>query len=229
VATHPGSGAQLDNGVGPRVVLIDDHAFFRRGLRELIESHGGIEVVGEGGDGAEAVELARDHRPDVVVMDANMPIVSGVEATERLKSAAPEVEVLMLTISAEDVTVVDALRAGASGYVLKDAPIEEICRSIQAVASGQLLVSPRVARVLGGTIGDAQDRSELASVLRSTLSERECEVLRLLSLGRANAEIAAELHLSPATVKNHVAEILRKLGVENRVEAAAMAVRAGLA
>jgi|SRR5215210_1674058 len=212
-----------------RVVLVDDHDFFRNGLRELLTEHGGVQVVGDAADGEQGIALARELGPDVVVMDLNMPRMSGVEATKHVTDSAPGVRVLALTISADDRTVIDAIRAGASGYVLKGASVEEIYRAIEAVAAGQLLVSPRVTRALQGVIGDSADRSELASTLRSTLSERELEVLRLLAMGRGNVEIAKELFLSPATVKNHVAEILRKLGVENRVEAAAAAVRAQLA
>jgi DNA-binding NarL/FixJ family response regulator len=213
-----------------RVVLVDDHDFFRDGLRELLTEHGGVEILGEGADGAEAIELVSRHRPDVVIMDLNMPRMSGVEAT-RLLTADPsgaETRVLMLTISADDSAVIDAIRAGASGYILKDAPIEEIFRAIEAVASGQLLVSPRVARALVGAVGESADRSQLAETIISALSKRELEVLRLVAEGRGNAEIAKELFLSPATVKNHVAKLLNKLGVENRVEAAACAVRARL-
>jgi DNA-binding NarL/FixJ family response regulator len=213
---------------GVRIVLVDDHDFFRDGLRELLTAHGGVEILAEGADGSEAVELARRHRPEVVVMDLNMPRMSGVEATRRLTSESAETRVLMLTISADDSAVVDAIRAGASGYMLKDAPIEQIFRAIQAVASGQLLVSPRVARAVVGAVWESGDRSELAATITSALSARELEVLRLMAAGRGNAKIAAELYLSPATVKNHVAEVLNKLEVENRVEAAAVAVRAQL-
>ena len=213
-----------------RVVLVDDHAFFRDGLRELLTEHGGVEILGEGADGAEAIELVRRLRPDVVIMDLNMPRMSGVEATRRL-TAGPspaETRVLMLTISSDDTAVIDAIRAGASGYILKDAPIEQILRAIEAVASGQLLVSPSVARALVGAVGESGDRSQLAEAIVSVLSKRELEVLRLVAEGRGNGEIAKELFLSPATVKNHVAEVLNKLGVENRVEAAVCAVRAQL-
>jgi len=215
-------------GPGVRVVLVDDHDFFRDGLRELLAERGGVEILGEGADGTEAIELVRRHRPDVVIMDLNMPRMSGVEATRRLTAESAETRVLMLTISADDSAVIDAIRAGASGYVLKDAPVEEIRRAIEAVASGQLLVSPRVARALVGAVGELADRSQRAETITSALTERELEVLRLVASGRGNAEIARELFLSPATVKNHVAEILSKLGVENRVEAAACAVRAQL-
>src|SRR5215211_5622897 len=216
-------------GAEIRVILVDDHDFFRGGLRELLTEHGGVEVVAEASDGAECIELVHRHRPDVVVMDLNMPRMSGVEATERLTASSAAARVLVLTISADDRSVIDAIKAGASGYMLKDAPVEEIYRAIQAVASGQLLVSPRVSPALVGVLGDAADRSKLAAAIESTLSHRELEVLRLLALGRGNAEIADELFLSPATVKNHVAEVLNKLGVDNRVEAAVYAVRAELA
>jgi DNA-binding NarL/FixJ family response regulator len=210
------------------VILVDDHDFFRGGLRELLTEHGGVDVVAEAADGAEGIELVEQHRPDVVVMDLNMPRMSGVEATERLTASSAGARVLVLTISADDRTVIDAIKAGASGYMLKDAPVEDIYRAIQAVASGQLLVSPRVSRALVGVLGDAADRSKLAAAIESTLSDRELEVLRLLAIGRGNADIAGELFLSPATVKNHVAEVLNKLGVDNRVEAAVYAVRAEL-
>ena len=215
-------------GTEIRVLLVDDHDFFRGGLRELLTEHGGVDVVAEAADGGEGIELADRHRPDVVVMDLNMPGLSGVEATERLTASSADARVLVLTISADDTTVVDAIKAGASGYMLKDAPVEEIYRAIQAVASGQLLVSPRVSRALVGVLGAAADRSKLAAAIESTLSERELQILRLLAMGRGNADIADELFLSPATVKNHVAEVLNKLGVENRIEAAAYAVRADL-
>src|SRR3954452_8033633 len=211
-----------------RVVLVDDHDFFRDGLRELLTDHGGVEILGEGADGSEAIELVHRHSPDVVVMDLNMPRMSGVEATRRLTAQAAGARVLMLTISADDNAVIDAIRAGASGYMLKDAPAEEIVRAIEAVASGQLLVSPRVARALVGAAGEVADRAQLAGTITSILSDRELDVLRRLAAGRENAEIADDLFLSPATVKNHVAEILNKLEVENRVEAAACAVRAQL-
>jgi len=212
-----------------RVALVDDHDFFRAGFRELLSEYDDIEIVGEADNGLASIELYERRRPDVMVMDLAMPRMSGVEATMRLTSTWLDVRVLVVTVAADDTTVIEAIRAGARGYVLKDAPVEEIVRAVHAVAAGQLLVSPRVARALVGAVGPAADRSRKASVIESALSDREREVLRLLATGRKNSEIAAVLHLSPATVKNHVTEILNKLQVENRVEAAVFAVRSGMA
>jgi DNA-binding NarL/FixJ family response regulator len=212
-------------GADIRVVLVDDHDLFRKGLRELLAEEDGLEVIGEAADGAAALELAARMRPDVMVMDLKMPRMSGVEATRRL-SEIDGLCILMLTVSAEDESVVDAIRAGASGYVLKVAAIEEIAAAIRTVASGQLLVSPTVARAVVAALAEPADRSRLAARITARLSDREVEVLRLLATGKGNAEIAEEMYLSPATVKNHVAEILDKLDVENRVEAAVLAARA---
>ena len=207
-----------------RVVVVDDHDLFRHGLRELFEEQG-IRVVGEASDGEEAVRLATHSLPDVVVMDLNLPRVSGVEAIRRLTSAAPTVRVLVLTISADDDDVLDAIEAGASGYLLKDASIAEIAAGVRAAAAGDALLSPRIAVHLlkrlrcGGSNGEV-DHAEL--------SDRELEVLRLMAQGRENAVIAQSLVISPRTVKNHISSILAKLRMENRIQAAVYAVRRGI-
>jgi DNA-binding NarL/FixJ family response regulator len=212
-----------------RVLIVDDHDFFRTGLRSLLTAHPGIDVVGEASDGAAGIELYARREPDVVLMDLNMPVLSGVEATRRLIAQRPDARVLMLTVSADDKDVLDAVRAGASGYLLKEAVIDEVVRGISAVASGQFLASPRVTRSLATAAEDAAVRTERVEQAAGSLSERELGVLRLIAEGKGNNDIGQELHISPSTVKHHVGEILDKLGVENRVEAAVYAVRSGLA
>ena len=211
-----------------RVLLVDDHDFFRSGLRTLLAEDPSIEVVGEAPDGAAGIELFGRRRPDVVLMDLQMPRLSGVEATRRLTESWPDARVLVLTVSVEDKGVLEAVRAGASGYLVKDAPTEEIVRAIHAVAKGQFLTSTRVAPALLTAVEDAAERAKGVARVASALSEREIRVLQLIAQGKANSEISAELYLSPSTVKTHVGEILEKLGVENRVEAAVYAVRSGL-
>jgi DNA-binding NarL/FixJ family response regulator len=220
-------GASGDRTV--RVLLVDDHDFFRTGLRALLTEQPDVEVVGEAPDGAGAVELYGRRRPDVVLMDLSMPRMSGTEATAEIKSRWPDARVLMLTVSGEDSAVIDAVRAGASGYLLKESSVEEIVRGIRAVAAGHFLTSPRVAGALVGAAESAATRAESVDAIRATLTEQEFKVLELIAQGRGNAEIGAELFLSPSTVKNYVAAILDKLDVENRVEAAVYAVRSGLA
>jgi NarL family two-component system response regulator LiaR len=209
-----------------RVVLVDDHDLFRRGLRELLEEQG-LRVVGEAADGEEAVRLAAHAAPDVVVMDLSLPRASGVEATHRLAAASPASNVLVLTISADEASVIEAIEAGACGYLLKDASAVEIAAGVRAAAAGESLLSPRIAgRLLDRVRGP---RAEGQPGQRAELSERELEVLRLLAEGSDNDEIAEALVISPRTVKNHVSSILAKLHLENRIQAAVYAVRRGLA
>jgi DNA-binding NarL/FixJ family response regulator len=211
----------------PRVLLVDDHDLFRTGLVNLLTEQG-IHVAGEAADGETAVRLVRDLAPDVVVMDLNMPGISGVEATREITTAAPRTRVVVLTISAEDGDVVSAVMAGACGYLLKDSSIQQLVAGIRAAAAGDSLISPQIAaKVLqllrAQTAGAGKPES-----LRAELSERELEVLKLIAIGKDNAEIARELFISPKTVKNHISNILMKLQIENRIQAAVYAVRSGL-
>ena len=210
---------------GPTVLLVDDHDLFRTGLRTLLEEQG-IHIVAEASDGAAAVARVREHAPDVVLMDINMPVMNGVEATREITRLAPLSHVVVLTISDDDGDVIDAVLAGASGYLLKDASVDELLRGIQAAAAGDSLMSPTIAskviqRVRAASPGDTGRP-------RAELSERELDVLRLVANGKDNAHIARELHISPKTVKNHISNILMKLGIENRIQAAVYAVRTGL-
>jgi DNA-binding NarL/FixJ family response regulator len=211
-----------------RVIVVDDHDLLRKGLRDLLNEHG-LQVVGEAGDGDDAVRLVAHAAPDVVVMDLNMPRMSGVEATRRLAEVAPSTRVLVLTVSADDETVADAVEAGANGYLLKDASGDEIAAGVRAAAAGEALISPRIAAHLLERLRPDEGGSGFVARDRAGLTDREREVLRLLAAGRDNAGIAQELFISPRTVKNHISSILAKLHVKNRIQAAVYAVRKGLA
>jgi DNA-binding NarL/FixJ family response regulator len=217
-------------GENIQVVVVDDHNFFRQGLRDLLGEHD-LDVVGEAASGEAALKLVEATAPDVVVMDLNMPGMGGVEATRRLTAAAPHTRVLVLTIAADGGHVIDALMAGACGYLLKDASVEEIVSGIRAAAAGESLISPPIAsKLLTRLRTGRQEAAEeaLPAQGRADLSDREIEVLRLLAAGKDNAEIAQELFISPKTVKNHISSILAKLQIENRIQAAVYAVRSGL-
>jgi DNA-binding NarL/FixJ family response regulator len=205
-----------------RVVIADDHPFYRRGLINLLNKFG-IQVVGEASTGLAAVDLVKENAPDVVVMDLNMPVLSGVEATRRLKELVPSTRVLVVSVSEQEDDVTEAIIAGASGYVLKDRPVEEVVAGIQAAAAGESLISPRIASMLLAAI---RDRDRAAPELpRVPLSDREMEVLNLLAEGKTNQEIGEALVIGPSTVRNHISSILMKLQVDNRVQAAVRAVR----
>jgi two-component system, NarL family, nitrate/nitrite response regulator NarL len=219
----PSIGAAAD----PRVLLVDDHTLFRRGLRRLLEQ-GGVEVVGEGSNGRAGVQLAAELRPDVVVMDLSMPLMSGVEAIEHIIHANPKALILVLTVTEEGDDVLDALLAGACGYLLKDARGEDILAGIRAAIAGGSMISPRIAGRLVGRLREVARPTPPCEVGKD-LTEREVEILRLIASGKENVAIARELFISPKTVKNHVATILDKLAIENRVQAAVVAVRSGLA
>jgi DNA-binding NarL/FixJ family response regulator len=186
----------------------------------------GIHVVGEAATGEAAVKLVRDLAPDVVVMDIHMPGISGVDATRELAAVAPRSRVVVLTISEEDGDVVDAVMAGACGYLLKSSSIEELVAGIRAAAAGESLISPQIAtKVLQLLRAQSPGRSQ---PLRAQLSERELEVLKLIAIGKDNAQIAKDLFISPKTVKNHISNILMKLQIDNRIQAAVYAVRSGI-
>jgi DNA-binding NarL/FixJ family response regulator len=209
------------------VLLVDDHDLFRTGLRNLLEERG-VQVAGEASAGGEAVRLVRELAPDVVVMDLHMPGMSGVEAIRQIAGIAPLTRVLVLTISDQDDDVLDAILAGACGYLLKDASIDDLIRGIVSAAVGESLVSPAIA---GKVLQQVRARSvspETAQAIRAELSEREIDVLKLIANGKDNAMIAADLHISPKTVKNHISNILMKLQIENRIQAAVYAVRSGI-
>lgn len=210
-----------------RVLLVDDHDLFRTGLRNLLEEQG-VEIVGEAATGAEAVAHVGELSPDVVVMDLNMPAMGGVEATRHIAEIAPLTRVVMLTISDEDSDVTDAILAGACGYLLKDSSIQELVAGIRAAARGEALISPHIAGKVLQRIRATSAHSEIEDLIRTELSEREIEVLKLIANGKDNAVIAADLHISPKTVKNHISNILMKLQIDNRIQAAVYAVRSGI-
>jgi DNA-binding NarL/FixJ family response regulator len=210
-----------------RVLVVDDHDLFRTGLRNLLEEQG-VEVVGEASDGSQALRMTRELAPDVVVMDLNMPGMSGVEATRQVTSAAPLTRVVVLTISDQDSDVLDAILAGACGYLMKDASIEELMAGIRAASIGESLISSHIAGKVLQRVRATSGHPQIAEQIRSELSDREIEVLKLIANGKDNAMIAAELHISPKTVKNHISNILMKLQIQNRIQAAVYAVRSGL-
>ena len=207
-----------------RVLVVDDHQLFRTGLRELLEQEGFTVQDADGGDAA--LHLVPSFAPDVVLMDANMPGMCGIEATRRLRESTPTTAVLMLTGVATDELVLQAIRAGASGYLLKDAELTHITAGIRSVAAGHSTLSPRAARVVVDHIRlSREEEPAVAAPDGIHLTERELEVLALLALGCENAEIGRRLFVSLSTVKNHVSRVLEKLAVENRVQAAIYAVR----
>jgi two-component system NarL family response regulator len=210
-----------------RVLLVDDHDLFRTGLSRLIGREDGLTVVAEARSGDDAVRRATDLRPDVVVMDLNMPGISGVEATRRLLAVSPHSTVLMLTAAHDEEDVLDAVLAGASGYLLKSAKLSEIVRGVRAAAAGHSLIAPSVAGNLLARLRRHAPQ-ELPERKLPALTPRERDVLQLLVAGCETIEIGRRLHVSPSTVKHHVSSTLDKLGVENRVQAAVMAVRRGL-
>ena len=210
-----------------RVLLVDDHDLFRTGLRNLLEEQG-VHVIGEAAAGDEALRAVVELAPDVVVMDLNMPGMTGVEATRQIATVAPLARVLVLTISDQDGDVMDAILAGACGYLLKDASIQELMRGIRSAAMGESLISPHIAAKVLQHLRASTTQPEIEATIRSELSDREIDVLKLIANGKDNAQIAAELHISPKTVKNHISNILMKLQIDNRIQAAVYAVRSGI-
>jgi DNA-binding NarL/FixJ family response regulator len=210
-----------------RVLIVDDHDLFRTGLRNLLEEQG-VQVSGEAASGTDAVRFVREDAPEVVVMDLNMPGMGGVEATRHIAAIAPLTRVVVLTISDEDADVMDAILAGACGYLLKDSSIDELMAGIRAAWRGESLISPGIAAKVLQRVRATSAQPDIAEAIRSELSDREIEVLKLIANGKDNAVIAAELHISPKTVKNHISNILMKLQIDNRIQAAVYAVRSGI-
>lgn len=204
-----------------RIVIADDHSVVRQGLRMFLGLDPDLEVIGEAENGAEALKIARELKPDVVLMDMLMPVMDGIAATSAIRSELPDTEVIALTSVLEDASVVGAVKAGAIGYLLKDTQADELCRAIKAAAAGQVQLSPQAAARLV--------REVRAPDSPQALTEREIDVLRLLAAGKANKEIAMALTIGEKTVKTHVSNILMKLGVQSRTQAALYAAQIGLA
>ncbi len=209
-----------------RVLLADDQSLVRTGFRMILKAEPGIDVVGEAADGAEAIALSRDLAPDVVLMDLRMPGTDGIEATRQIAAAAYGPAVLVLTTFDLDAYVYEALRAGASGFLLKDAPEDQLVAGIRIVADGGSLFAPAVTRRLIERFAEAERAAEPPSL--EGLTAREGEILTLMARGLSNAEIAEQLVVSPHTVKSHVAHLLGKLGLRDRVQAVVLAYEAGL-
>ena len=224
-AATPAAGAGL--AVEPiKVLVVDDHALFRRGLQMVLEQEPDIEVVGEASDGSEAVQKAADTLPDIVLMDVRMPKRGGIDACTMIHETVPSAKIIMLTISDEEADLYDAIKAGAMGYLLKEISIEEVASAIRAVHGGQSLISPSMASKLltefASMIKKTDDRQQVPT---PRLTDREMEVLKLVAKGMNNRDIAKQLFISENTVKNHIRNILEKLQLHSRMEAVVYAVR----
>ena len=213
-------------GESMKILLCDDQAVIRDGLEMLLTLEKDFQVVGSAQDGFEAIELAGKKTPDLVLMDLKMPGMNGIEATREIRKKYPAIKILVLTTYDDDEWVFDAIRAGASGYLLKDTPPQKIIEAIRGTMDGKSFVDPAVAGKLLNQV--ASNQTQPASVLTGKLTERELDVLRLLAKGMTNSDIAAQLHLSEGTVRNHVSAILEKLGVSDRTQAAVIAIQHGL-
>lgn len=209
-----------------RILIADDHPLFRHGIREFLNLASDIQVIGEATSGEEAVTQAEALQPDVILMDVNMPGVNGIEATRRILHNSPHIRILVVTMFEDDGTVFAAMRAGARGYILKDAEKENILRAIQAVGNGEAIFSPTIATRLIDFF--ATQASALPKEIFPSLTEREREILQLIARGRSNTDIARELSLSPKTIYNYVSNILSKLQVADRAQAIIRAREAGL-
>jgi DNA-binding NarL/FixJ family response regulator len=209
-----------------RVIICDDQAIVRDGLELLLKLEKDIAVVGLAQDGAEAIALTARNSPDLVQMDLKMPGINGVEATRRICATFPQVKILVLTTFDDDEWVFDAIRAGASGYLLKDTPREKVVEAIRGTVSGKSYLDPQVAGKLIDQVANQQEQPQ--SLITAKLTGREVDILRLISRGLSNAEIADHLHLSEGTVRNHVSAIFSKLNVSDRTQAAILAIRHGM-
>jgi two-component system NarL family response regulator len=208
-----------------RVLIVDDHALFRKGLELVLAAEPDLEIVGEASEGLEAIDRAADLQPDVVLMDVRMPGVGGIEATRRIRNAQPSTRVVMLTVSEDEEDLFASVRAGATGYLLKEVSIDEVANAVRAVARGQALVTPSMASKLLGEFNVLSRRIDAQHGAAPRLTDREVEVLRLVAKGMSNKDIASELVIAENTVKNHVRNILEKLQLKSRMEAAMYAVR----
>ncbi len=210
-----------------RVLIADDHPLFRKGMRALLTATAGTEVIGEATTGQEAIELAAALQPDVILMDLQMPGINGIEATRQILHTSPHIRILVVTLFEDDASIFSALRAGARGYILKDAKEEEMLRAIRAVGSGEAIFSPAIATRLMDFF--AAPRPAVPKEIFPTLTEREREILQMIARGRTNNDIAKELALSSKTVGNYVSNIFSKLQVADRAHAIIRARDAGLA
>jgi DNA-binding NarL/FixJ family response regulator len=216
----------VNEGETIRVVIVDDHALFRRGLDLVLSEEPDIKVVGEAADGIEAVHRAEEMAPDVVVMDVRMPRSTGIEAARRIRERLPDTKVIMLTVSDSEEDLYAAVKAGASGYLLKEISIEELADAVRAVARGHSLISPSMAsKLLSEFNALVQQAEERHRSLLPNLTDRELDVLKLVAKGLSNREISEELYISENTVKNHVRNILEKLHLHSRMEAVVYAMR----
>jgi two-component system NarL family response regulator len=207
-----------------RVLIADDHALFRRAIRAVLDDEQDIEVVAEAGDGDEAVLLAAEHAPDVVLLDVNMPKRSGIDAAREIKAQLPSTQVVMFTVSDDEADLFEAIKAGASGYLLKEVDPSEVASAVRQIHAGQSLLSPAVASKLVSEFATMAKRSD-ERAMRPKLTDRELEVLGLASDGLTNRQIGRRLHISENTVKNHMRNILEKLHLHSRMEAVLYAVR----
>ena len=208
-----------------RIVLVDDHVLVRCGMRKLLDAEPDLEVTGEAGDGAEGVEVALEHHPDVVLMDLSMPVLDGIEATKLIRAAGSQARILVVTSHDDDQLVARALKAGASGFFLKDAAPDRLCDAVRAVAAGDtLLAPPIVTRLVEMQMGAARTNLQRRF---DALTERERDIARRLARGLSNATVADEIGLSEATVKTHVTRLLAKLEVRSRVQAVVLAYESG--
>jgi DNA-binding NarL/FixJ family response regulator len=209
-----------------KILLCDDQAVIRDGLEMLLNLEKDFQVVGAAQDGAEALDLAAQKQPDLILMDLKMPIMNGIEATREIRKRFPNIKILVLTTYDDDEWVFDAIRAGAAGYLLKDTPRQKIVEAIRGTLEGKTFVDPAVAGKLLNQV--TTNQTQPASILKTKLTERELDVLHQLAKGMTNPDIAAHLHLSEGTVRNHVSAILEKLNVSDRTQAAILAIQHGL-
>jgi len=231
MAASAEDGAGSESGRSPepiRTLIVDDHALFRRGLEIVLVTEQDIEVVGEASDGAEAVQKASESLPDVVLMDVRMPRSGGIEACREIKEVAPSARIIILTMSDEEEDLFEAIKAGASGYLLKDIPLDDVAEAVRSVYGGQSLINPSMAGKLlteFASLARRDTEEPPRQVPAPYLNDREMQVLRLVARGMNNRDIAKELYISDNTVKNHVRNILEKLQIHSRMEAVMVAVR----